>query len=265
MKKLRMFSIILLVVSATAYFGFQVYSKVTRDNTPPVVTCDSEELRVSVSQPEEDLLKGVKAVDDRSGDVKDTLVIEEISDFTEEGTRIITYAAVDESKNVGRMERTLVYEDYQAPVFDMSNGLCFTAGSNVDILGRISAESVIDGDLTSKIKYSLEKSINASEPGNYPVQFRVMDSAGKTVYLNTVVEICDREYAGIDVYLSDYLIYLEKGQEFSPWEYYQGTDREADLAVDSKVDTTKEGTYYVDYIASAGTLKGKNWLVVVVE
>ena len=153
MKKLRMFSVILLVVSATAYFGFQVYSKVTRDNTPPVVTCDSEELRVSVSQPEEDLLKGVKAVDDRSGDVKDTLVIEEISDFTEEGPRIITYAAVDESKNVGRMERTLVYEDYQAPVFDMSNGLCFTAGSNVDILGRISAESVIDGDLTSKIKY----------------------------------------------------------------------------------------------------------------
>ena len=67
------------------------------------------------------------------------------------------------------------------------------------------------------------------------------------------------------MYLSDYLIYLEKWQEFSPWEYYQGTDREADLAVDSKVDTTKEGTYYVDYIASAGTLKGKNRLVVVVE
>lgn len=265
MKKLRIYSVILLVISSAAYFGFQVYSNVTRDNTPPVVTCDSEELTVSVTAAEEDLLKGVKAEDERSGDVKDTLVIEEISYFTEEGTRIITYAAVDESKNVGRTERELIYEDYQEPVFDMCDGLCFTAGSTVDILGKISATSVLDGDLTSNIKYSLEKTINASEPGNYPVQFRVMDSAGKTVYLNTVIEICDREYAGIDVYLSDYLIYLKKGQEFSPWLYYQGADREVELAIDSKVDTSNEGTYYVDYIASAGTLKGKKRLVVVVE
>ncbi|MBQ9150380.1 hypothetical protein IJX73_05560, partial [bacterium] len=59
---------------------------------------------------EEDLLKGVSANDSRSGDVSDTLVIESLSDFTEEGKRIITYAAVDESMNVGRCERTIVYE-----------------------------------------------------------------------------------------------------------------------------------------------------------
>lgn len=47
MKKLRIYSVILLVISAAAYFGFQVYSNVTRDNTPPVV-CDREYAGIDV-------------------------------------------------------------------------------------------------------------------------------------------------------------------------------------------------------------------------
>ena len=152
MKKLKIFSVLLLLGSIGAFVAFQGYRKLVQDNKPPVVTCDSEELKVSVEAEEEDLLKGVTAKDNRSGDVTDSIVIESLSAFTEEGTRIITYAAVDKSMNVGRCERTLVYEDYEPPVFHMTGSLCYSAGESIDILSCITADSVLDGDLTSNIK-----------------------------------------------------------------------------------------------------------------
>lgn len=265
MKKLKIFSILLLFLSAGVFFAFQTYTRMVQDNKPPVISCDSEELVVTAETTTEDLLKGVTAEDDRSGDVTDTLVVESISAFTEEGIRIITYAAVDENRNVGRCERTLIYEDYEPPVFHMSKPLCFAEGKAVDILSAISAESVVDGDLTENIKYSLENTINTMNAGNYPIEFRVMDSGGMTVYLSTTVEIYDRTYAGINVSLTDYLIYLSKGQEFDPAVYYAGADHEGALTIQSNVDTGNEGTYYVDYIVNGDGVNGKSRLVVVVQ
>ena len=83
MKKLKIFSVLLLLGSIGAFVAFQGYRKLVQDNKPPVVTCDSEELKVSVEAEEEDLLKGVTAKDNRSGDVTDSIVIESLSAFTE--------------------------------------------------------------------------------------------------------------------------------------------------------------------------------------
>lgn len=265
MKKLRVFSILLLFVSIALFIGFQMYSKVVRDNHSPVVTCETEELVVSVKAKPEELFKGVSAKDTRSGDVTDTLVIEEMSDFTEKDTRIITYAAVDESKNVGRCERVLKYSDYQEPRFSMKSSLCFPMGSSVNVFDIISADSSLDGDLSGKIKYALEKTINTMEEGSYPIEFRVMDSGGKTVYLNTEIEILSRDYAAIEVSLTDYLVYVKKGSSFNASDYYKGADREGELTIKSKVDTDEPGTYYVDYIVKNGGIGGKSRLVVVVE
>lgn len=41
--------------------------------------------------------------------------------------------------------------------------------------------------------------------------FSVMDSGGNTVYLRTQISISDKSYAGIDVKLKDYLVYLSVG------------------------------------------------------
>lgn len=265
MKKLRIFSILLLLISTGVFGLFQVYTRIVKDDTPPVVTCESQELHVSVGASEEELLKDVKAIDKRSGDVSDTLVVESISDFTDEKTRIVTYAAVDKSMNVGRCERTLVYTDYQEPQFNLEAPLCFREGSNIDILSCISAESMLDGSLTSNIKYSLEKTVNTSVTGYYPIEFRVMDSGGKTVYLNTQVEIYSKEYTGLEITLKEYLVYLNVGDVFNPAEYYMSSSQEGSLQMNSDVDTSKAGTYYVDYVVTAGTMQGKSRLVVVVQ
>lgn len=265
MRKLKVFSVLLLLASIGAFVLFQMYSRVVRDNTPPVVSCDTEEITVPMEASEKDLLQGVTAKDRRSGDVTDTIVIESLSGFTDEGTRIITYAAVDKSMNVGRCERTLKYEDYEPPVFKMNAPLCFAEGSQMDILSCMEAESALDGSLTANIKYTLEKTVNTTMPGNYPVEFRVMDSGGKTVYLKTDIEIYEREYAGIEIELKDYLVYVNKGEDFKAKSYFKKADREGELKIHSNVDTSKEGVYMVDYLVEGTGTGGKSRLVVVVQ
>lgn len=265
MKKLKVFSVILLITSIGAFVAFQGYTRMIQDKKPPVVSCDSSELKVSVKAKEKDLLKGVTAKDNRSGDVSDTLVVENMSEFTDKGKRTVTYAAVDKSMNVGRAERTLVYEDYEPPVFHMTGSLCYAAGEAVDVSSKVTADSVLDGDLTSNIKYSLEKTVNTQAAGEYPIEFRVMDSGGNTVYLKTQISISDKSYAGIDVKLKDYLIYLSVGDAFDPNAYFDSADKEGELTVQSNVNTAKAGSYYVDYIVNAGAISGKSRLVVVVQ
>ena len=179
MKKLKVFSVILLITSIGAFVAFQGYTRMIQDKKPPVVSCDSSELKVSVKAKEKDLLKGVTAKDNRSGDVSDTLVVENMSEFTDKGKRTVTYAAVDKSMNVGRAERTLVYEDYKPPVFHMTGSLCYAAGETVDVSSKITADSVLDGDLTSNIKYSLEKTVNTQAAGESLEKKRTAGLTGK--------------------------------------------------------------------------------------
>ena len=277
MRKAKIGSILLLLISVIIFVGFKITIKMVQDTTPPVLSCASEVLEVSVSVTEEELLADVSAQDDKSGDVSDQLVIESMSEIAEDGTCTITYAAVDEKMNVGRVRRTLRYTDYQKPTFDLSQPLIFPVGSRINVFDSISAHSVMDGSLDEKIKYALKTDLITTEVGEYPIEFRVKDSAGSQVYLTISIEIYDSKYSDLELQLSDYLVYLEKGSAFQPTAYFKGAQTAHgadgntlsvtadDLQIQSNVDTQTEGTYYADYILNYNGLQGKTRLIVVVE
>lgn len=264
MRKLRIGSLILFIVSATVFTGFKIYEKRSSDYIPPVISFGEEELVVSVEADEKELLKDVKAEDNKSGDVSSALVVEKFSNFTEEGERIITYAAIDGNGNVGRKERTLRYKDYKAPQFSLSGPLRYPKGQNANVLSGMTASSSLDGDLTDKIKYSYDN-LNTSEPGKYPVEFRVMDSADNTTYLNTEVEVYDPAEEKINVELTEYLVSIDVNDSFDSKKYYKGADEEGILEIQSNVDRKTPGTYYVDYIVKSGEILGKSRLIVIVN
>lgn len=265
MKRRTVYCLIILAVSLVCFFGYKQYEKLTEDRRPPVLSCETDIIEASVSITEEELLAGVIAVDDVDGDVTDSVVIEDISDFIKENTRIITYVASDGNRNVGRLERTLVYTDYKEPVFELTGPLSYVIGTKINILGNIRASSTLDGDMTTKIRYGLDGVIDNLAPGRYPIEYRVTDSCGKTTYFNTEIEIFDSVYAGIKVNLKKYLVYVEKGKKFNPDAYFKSSNIEGELSVVSNVNTQKEGVYYVDYYVSGINASGKSRLVVVVK
>lgn len=263
MKK-TILSLLMLALSIGAFVAYIQYNKITDDKVPPVITCEEDIISASVKVTDEELLAGVTATDDRSGDVTSSVVIEGMSNFIAENTRIVTYAAIDGNMNVGRLERTIVYTDYKEPTFSLSGPLSYVVGSKIDVLRNVSARSTLDGNISLKVRYGLESVIDNMTPGKYPVEFRVTDSCGKTSYLNTEIEIYDTTYSGIDVELKKYLTYIKVGSNFKKEDYFKGSNIEGKLTIVSEVDTKKPGTYNVDYYVNGVNASGKSRLVVVV-
>lgn len=264
MKK-NILALILLVASICIVVAYRQIEKNYSDTTPPVIICETDSVTVSVTTPAEEYLKGVTATDKVSGDVTDTIVIENISNFISENERIITFAAVDASMNVGRTERKIIYSDYKEPTFTLSAPLSYVLGTRIDILANVGAESTLDGSLTEKIRYGLDSLIDNLAAGEYPIEFRVTDSCGKTSYLNTYIEIYDSSYSGIDVSLKKYLVYVKKDSKFDASTYYKGSTIDGELTIVSDVNTKEPGTYHVDYFVNGINAAGKSRLVVVVE
>lgn len=264
MRKIRVYSIILLVTSMIVFGAYVLYTKMTSDTEAPVVSCESDTIEVSVSVTEEELLAGVTAVDDKSKDVTNTLVIEKMSAFTDENSRTVTYAAIDESGNVGRLQRTVKYTDYEKPTFGLTEPLRFRTGYSFDLLENVTAKSTLDGDLTNGIKYTQDSVIDLYEPGTYTVEFRVADSTGHVEYLPLEIELYDVTKERISVVLSEYLVYVPLNGDFDPDTYFVGSDIDGKLEIESDVDVTQEGIYTVDYVVNGENSIGKSRLVVIV-
>lgn len=259
-------SIIVLVLTAISFLIFQGYEHFIKDNVGPVITIPDELIEAPVAITEEELLAGVTAKDDRSGDVSDTLIVEKLSPVDSNKQRIITYVAIDEAMNVSRKTRMLQYTDYDYPQFSMKGSFLVPEGYNSNLLNNIFASSVLDGDLSDFIKYSVEGYLDFNTVGSYPISISVTDSAGGTATLDTTVTVFDRTGGLISVELVRYLLYLPVGAGFDPNAYLVSTSNpNADVSIASSVDTSQPGTYNVDYKAETANSVGYARMIVIVR
>ena len=116
---------------------------------PPEITCDSDTLSISVESEDSELLKGVKAEDNRDGDLTDSVRVSSMSNFTEPGKRTITYAVFDKANNAATMERTLEYTDYTSPKITLTEPLRFDISDMEDasLTEHMKAEDCLTGIL----------------------------------------------------------------------------------------------------------------------
>ena len=263
-------SILFLVVTLLAFIGYKIYNRVLVDKIPPVVTAPESVMEMSVSVTDEKLLKGVKAVDDKAGDVSDTLTVEKMSPIDHDNNRIVYYIALDENNNVGRAQRILHYTDYELPEFSMKNG-CFIVkiDGTINIMNYVRASSILDGDLSSFIKYSFDSRLDTSTLGEYPVQLYVTDSAGGVSKLDTTLVVVSEAELHEKILLNQYLVYLNVGDSFNPYEYVTPDSYKGTLEIDSNVNTAQRGTYQVDYYVinstAYNTYRGRARMIVVVK
>lgn len=220
MRKLKVISILIFAVSLAVFGVYKIHSRVTADEAGPEITMDAESITVSAEASEEELLQGVKATDKSDGDVSDTLLVETESNFIEKGRRNITIAAFDSDNHITKASREVIYNDYHAPQFALSEPLKFPTGVQ-NILSSMSVEDMLDGSLTENIKISGEYTLDADIPGEYPMMFTVSNSAGDVSELMATVEIYDPAEEGRkpQISLSEYIVYTSAGKKIDPWAY----------------------------------------------
>ena len=217
--RLTKFSMLVFLAALTYFNIFQWRVKSREDSSGPEITMETDSITISVKDGEDVLMQGVTAADRKDGDITDSLVVENLSSFTTDSTRTVTYAAFDSDNHVSRVSRKVIYSDYEPPVFHLEKPLQFPANSS-NILENLTVTDQIDGDITSSVKFLPQGEFSVEKAGIYQVEFRAVNSAGDVAILNAPVEIYEQgSNRGPVITLTDYLIYLDKGADFDPADY----------------------------------------------
>ena len=262
MRRLKMISITLFVISLLLLGVHAFKANVVDDKTGPVFHFDNKLIEVSVKDDEDSLLKGMTATDAKDGDVTDSIIVESISPFTGTGRRIVNYAAFDSDYHVTHAKRELQYTDYEPTRFHLSKPLSFQLNAT-NLLDGITATDDIDGDITRKVKMMSDDEIDTSHVGEYSARLKVTNSAGGTSYLPVTVEIYDASvrYRVPQMKLAENLVHVEKGQDFDEKEYLQSM-----VISGTEYSLTDEaGTYGASYVAPDNTDKTVSYSRVDIE
>lgn len=272
MRVMRICVLILTALVTIAFCGVYVTKRVKTDTTIPVITVKGKVLEVSVKAKEKDLLKGVKAVDGKDGDISDRLLVESIGRLSDSGLCKITYAVSDLDNHVATATRKIRYTDYTPPKFTMSRPLLFSIYEPVNIVGIVGAKDCLDGDISQNVViYSSD--YEEQNEGDFSLQATVTNSKGDTskIVLPMVVEKQAKDAP--QIHLSKYLIYAKKGKEAPKWEKYidetvdsTGVEAEFPVEVHTNFNKNKKGVYTVNYYGTDSLEKqGHTVLIVVVE
>ncbi|MDO4978213.1 MAG: hypothetical protein Q4E53_13250 [Eubacteriales bacterium] len=297
MRRFRIFTIILFIISVLSFVGYRYYTKGQRDTLPPTLTVPRTPLQVSVDAEEAELLEGVTAIDKVDGDLTKEVMIESIGPFDEEKNRTIIYVVLDHAGNIARATRQLTYKNYRSPRFSLESPLIygFTMNSS-NITDVIEAEDIFDGDISGRVKISSKYHLK-NDPGEYPMEFTVTNSIGDTASFTATITMPDLNDAlsRASITLSDYLVYVKKGKNIDPWKYVDGitignrtyvrdgdrlvpeneleshadsyskTIEESDVKIKNPVKIKKPGCYEIKYSYKEDEEKTSVYLVVIVR
>lgn len=270
MRRLRVTIVLVFVLSVIAFIAYNVMARMVEDHTPPVITCDSDTVTVSVEDDDSALLQGVTAEDNRDGDLTDSIRVSSMSNFTEPGKRTVNYAVFDSANQVATYSRTLEYTDYTSPQIQLLEPLRFSLDEmeNVNLAENMTAQDCLDGDITSQIRATFNDSMYVIQAGEYDVTVQVSNSAGDTCSVPLTVTVIDpadgQEPDKFYPILSEYITYTDVGRSVDLNSLIVGLERNGteylfeddsallpgergDVEISGSVDYKTAGTYTVYY------------------
>ena len=245
MKRLKLFSAVVLICSIALFCFCVFYQFRTNDKVPPVIKMDQTTIKVSVNDGEDVLINGVTAIDRKDGDVSDSLVIDNISDFLEDGSRFVTIAAFDKDNNVAKAVREITYTDYERPKIDFIEPMRFLEGKT-EYLDNVTVSDIIDGDISGLVRFADNTQIIADKAGEYQVEIQVKNSMGDVVYLPFTIEVLEsQDYnAEPSIHLKHYVKYIKKGKTIDYKKNLESVfigNREYKLVNGDEMDNTSIG------------------------
>lgn len=252
MRHIKRITIILFIIACIAFVGGKVHSS-KKDVIAPVIQAKSDEIHIQAGSEEMDLLQGLTAEDNRDGNLTDEILIGKVSRFSEKGVCKVEYIVFDESNNAGRYERTVYFDDYTSPWFELTSPLMYKVNNKITFSDRLIAQDILAGNISDRIKFQ-SADINQKEVGTYYVTVSVKNEYGDAVQAEMPVNVVsDAEYSN-QIQLSTYLAYVPVGGTIDPLSYISSAvdvnGAEVDWSriwVSYQVDTTVPGCGQIRY------------------
>lgn len=253
MRNIKKITLLVFIIVGIAY-GVGRYQDAKKDTVPPVILSENDEIHVAVGFSPEELLQGLTAKDDRDGDLTKEIMIGKVSDFTEKGVSKVEYLVFDKENNAGKYERTVHFDNYTSPKFELTKPLMYKINDTITMSDRLVAKDVITGDISNKIKFESANVVQNQE-GIYQITVSVKNPFGDYVKESFPVNIVDTSEYGEQIQLNTYLLYVSAGSAISdPLSYVEKVTDEngaeldhAAIRVTQNVDTTVPGYGQVRY------------------
>lgn len=246
-----------VAVGATAILGW-LYMGEDRKG-PEITIADSKKDSYTADMTTAELLEGVKAVDEKDGDVSDSLTVENVYP-NEKGDEVtVVYVAKDKSNNVTKVTYHMT-----------SDGILpgSTLAGQEDSMEESAAESTDRSEEDSDLQ---ENSEEASEEDTEETELTEEEKAQ------------EREEAKIDqlnpqdprFYLTTYYVEIEKGTQIDRLSYVKDIEDDKDatnelyrkIQITGTVDVNTPGTYELTYyvVDSNGNASNGAVLTIVVK
>lgn len=290
MKNKKWVPVLLILAVLMVFAGYRQFDAIKTDvDAPEISIQDTQMLQLSVHASKAELLQGVTAYDRRDGDVSGKLVVESMRLVGSDGLIEVSYAVADKSGNVAKATRNVQYTDYESPKFSLSAPLIYDVYEDFDIMRAVLASDMRDGNIQHRIRAVALGDTSLISQGVHNVHFQVTNSLGDTSEIILPVEVIETGTYTAGLTLTDYLIYLPKGEVFQPEKYLNEfilrTEKTSlrgylpsnfTLETTGDVSTQTPGVYCVSYLvtlvvphASNADLdqiyRGYSKLIVVVE
>ena len=271
MKLLRIIVAFVTVITVAVFSFVYIRERYFYDRTYPEIRVDREILDVKSTATDADLLKGVTAYDGKDGDLTQKVLVESVGQFLTPGCCKVTYAVCDADNHVVTAQRKIRYTDYRPPRFTMNGPLLFSAYGTLNIVGVVGAEDCLDGDISQNV-IIFSPDYEEGRLGTFSLQATVKNSKGDDAEIVLPMVVEKQANSAPKIELTDYLIYLKKGQ-LPDWNRYigevsdhTGMDGTLEFRIETNYNAGKEGVYSVDYYGTdeAGYI-GHTRLIAVVE
>lgn len=202
--------VVLLLLLCGAAAGVNYWLDQQQDTIPPAITIpDGPELIYQEGEDTDILLQDVYAMDDKDGDVSDTLVVESVLPMQNESKATVLYYAKDKSNNVAQASRTVEYRP--------KGGIAW--------MPEIETETETDSDETER-----EAPAESDDMKDLPAYC-------PRIYLMTD-KVTVRQ--GEDYNLLSYVKEITDDEDGPDWLYYQ-------IHIDGMWDINGPGTYELYY------------------
>lgn len=189
---------------------------------------------------------GVKAKDDKDGDLTNVIRVEGKVDTKKVGTYNLTYTVADKAGNVSKVTRKITVYDQVKPVISGAGNKTIKLNSSFNPKTNVSAKDNADGNLTSKIKVT--GTVNTKKKGTYTLKYTVTDSSknAATVTRKVTIDGTKPVISGANNKTVGYYSTFSPKSGVSAKDNLDG-NMTSKIKVTGTVNTKKKGTYTLKY------------------
>ncbi|MGE7587000.1 immunoglobulin-like domain-containing protein [Peribacillus sp. NPDC101480] len=189
---------------------------------------------------------GIKAKDDKDGDLTSVIRVEGKVDTKKVGTYNLTYTVADKAGNVAKVTRKITVYDQVKPVISGAGNKTIKLNSSFSPKTNVSAKDNVDGNLTSKIKVT--GTVNTKKKGTYTLKYTVTDSSknAATVTRKITIDGTKPVISGANSKTVAYYSTFNPKSGVSAKDNLDG-NMTSKIKVTGTVNTKKKGTYTLKY------------------